>query len=89
MLDKIDMKKEVRKQDYDDRMAHLEIRMGELQRQCIGIVGRTTYHRKNFPCVRFNDYNRSFLGAKGIARYLRKLYIQCCNNIIPRIFLSL
>lgn len=34
MLDKIDMKKEVRKQDYDDRMAHLEIRMGELQRQC-------------------------------------------------------
>lgn len=34
MLDKIDMKKEANWQDYDARMAHLEIRMGELQRQC-------------------------------------------------------
>lgn len=34
MLDKIDMKKEVKRQDYDARMAHLEIRMGELQRKC-------------------------------------------------------
>lgn len=34
MLDKIDMKKEVKQQDYDARMAHLEIRMGELQRKC-------------------------------------------------------
>ena len=34
MLDKVMMeRKEVRK-DYDERMAHLEIRMGELQRQC-------------------------------------------------------
>ena len=34
MLDKIDMKKEADKQTYDARMAHLEIRMGELQREC-------------------------------------------------------
>ena len=34
MLDKVMMeRKEVRK-DYDERLAHLEIRMGELQRQC-------------------------------------------------------
>ena len=33
MLDKIDMKKKAVRQDYDDRMAHLEIRMGELQRK--------------------------------------------------------
>lgn len=34
MLDKINMKKEADKQTYDARMAHLEIRMGELQREC-------------------------------------------------------
>ena len=34
MLDKVMMeRKEVRK-DYDERLVHLEIRMGELQRQC-------------------------------------------------------
>jgi polyphosphate:AMP phosphotransferase len=34
MLDKINMKKEADKENYDVRMAHLEIRMGELQREC-------------------------------------------------------
>ena len=34
MLDKIEMKKKAKWDDYDDRMAHLEIRMGELQRKC-------------------------------------------------------
>lgn len=34
MLDKIDMKKKADWQDYDARMAHLQIRMGELQRKC-------------------------------------------------------
>lgn len=34
MLDKINMKKEADKKDYNSRMAHLEIRMGELQREC-------------------------------------------------------
>ncbi len=34
MLDKIDMHKKADWKDYTDRMAHLEIRMGELQRQC-------------------------------------------------------
>ncbi|MCH5252358.1 MAG: phosphate--AMP phosphotransferase [Lachnospiraceae bacterium] len=34
MLEKIDMKKEVNPADYNERMAHLEIRMGELQRKC-------------------------------------------------------
>lgn len=34
MLEKIDEKKRADWPDYDDRMAHLEIRMGELQRQC-------------------------------------------------------
>jgi len=34
MLEKIDMKKKADWQDYDARMAHLQIRMGELQRQC-------------------------------------------------------
>lgn len=34
MLDKIEMKKKADWQEYDAKMAHLEIRMGELQRQC-------------------------------------------------------
>lgn len=34
MLDKIDMEKEVNPADYNERMAHLEIRLGELQRKC-------------------------------------------------------
>lgn len=34
MLDQINMKKKADWQDYDARMAHLRIRMGELQRQC-------------------------------------------------------
>ncbi len=34
MLDKIDMHKKADWKDYTDRMAHLEIRMGELQRKC-------------------------------------------------------
>ena len=33
MLDKIDMKKEAAWDNYAERMAHLEIRMGELQRR--------------------------------------------------------
>lgn len=34
MLDKIEMKKKADWKEYDAKMAHLEIRMGELQRQC-------------------------------------------------------
>ncbi len=34
MLENMDVKKRADWPDYDDRMAHLEIRMGELQRQC-------------------------------------------------------
>lgn len=34
MLDKIDMNKQTECEHYDARMAHLEIRMGELARQC-------------------------------------------------------
>ena len=34
MLEKIDMRKKADWQDYDARMEHLQIRMGELQRQC-------------------------------------------------------
>lgn len=34
MLEQIEMKKKADWQDYDARMAHLEIRMGELQREC-------------------------------------------------------
>ncbi len=34
MLEQINMKKKADWQDYDARMAHLEIRMGELQRKC-------------------------------------------------------
>lgn len=34
MLEKVDMKRKADWQDYDARMAHLEIRMGELQRAC-------------------------------------------------------
>jgi polyphosphate:AMP phosphotransferase len=34
MLDKINMEKKADREKYDERMAHLEIRMGELQREC-------------------------------------------------------
>lgn len=34
MLEKVDMNRKAEWNDYDDRMAHLEIRMGELQREC-------------------------------------------------------
>lgn len=34
MLEKVDMNRKADWKDYDDRMAHLEIRMGELQREC-------------------------------------------------------
>lgn len=34
MLEKIDVKKKAEWEDFDERMAHLEIRMGELQREC-------------------------------------------------------
>ena len=34
MLDKIEMKKKADWQEYDAKMAHLEIQMGELQRKC-------------------------------------------------------
>ena len=34
MLKQIDLKKKAQWQDYDARMAHLRIQMGELQRKC-------------------------------------------------------
>ena len=48
MLDKVMMeRKEVRK-DYDERLAHLEIRMGELQRQCRS-MGTVSYTHLTLP----------------------------------------
>ena len=34
MLKQINLKKKAEWKDYDDRMAHLRIQMGELQRKC-------------------------------------------------------
>ena len=34
MLEKVDLTKKLSKEDYKARMEHLEVRLGQLQRQC-------------------------------------------------------
>lgn len=64
MLDKIEMKKTADMQTYDARMAHLEIRMGELQREC---------KRRNIPImVLFEGFEASGKGTM-INRMIRPL----------------